>query len=125
MTTAIPPELRRLPTLLAFLIGLLLVVSGLLLGAMSVAADVGPKPSVDVAVRWNGGPVPNETCYAQMLTCYTERKSNGCIGIKATDCHCERSEALSLCGAEIASSQKTLLAMTQCTEFISAQYMWG
>ncbi|MCX6029062.1 MAG: hypothetical protein NT169_07135 [Chloroflexi bacterium] len=33
-------------------------------------ADVGPKPSVDVEVRWNGGPVADETFYAQMLTCY-------------------------------------------------------
>jgi hypothetical protein len=32
-------------------------------------ADVGPKPSVDVAVRWNAGPVADATFYAQMLTC--------------------------------------------------------
>jgi hypothetical protein len=37
--------------------------------AKSPHADVGPKPSVDVVVRWNAGPVADETFYAQMLTC--------------------------------------------------------
>jgi hypothetical protein len=32
-------------------------------------ADVGPKPSVDVAVRLNGAPVPDDTFVSQMLTC--------------------------------------------------------
>lgn len=32
-------------------------------------SDAGPKPSVDVTVRWNAGPVPDAAFYAQMLTC--------------------------------------------------------
>ncbi len=57
--------------------------------------------------------------------CYTGRKSNECIR--------SQNRKLSLRAffakqspyrnEEIASSQRTLLAMTQCTEFISAQYI--
>jgi len=43
----------------------------------SPSADIGPKPSVDVTVRWNGGPVADETFYAQMLTCYAPENHPG------------------------------------------------
>jgi hypothetical protein len=38
-------------------------------GVPLTAADVGPKPSVDITVRLNGAQVPDTTFYAQMLTC--------------------------------------------------------
>lgn len=50
----------------------LLMVPVLLVGshhAPAAAADIGPKPSVDVTVGLNGAPVPEEPFYAQMLTC--------------------------------------------------------
>jgi hypothetical protein len=52
---------------------IVLLVAGWLLVSAAAAplafADVGPKPTVDIAVRLNGAPVPDDTFYAQMLTC--------------------------------------------------------
>lgn len=41
----------------------------LLLGASVAAADIGPKPSVDIAVSLDGAPLSASVFYAQMLTC--------------------------------------------------------
>ncbi len=58
-------------------------------------ADVGPKPSVDVAVRRNGVPVADETFYAQMLTCKPpEQRATTECGFK--DPVCSRFIALEL-----------------------------
>lgn len=55
-----------------WLVTVILTTVVVLVGSIRVptaAADVGPKPSVDVTVSLNGAPVAEEPFYAQMLTC--------------------------------------------------------
>lgn len=55
----------------AVLMGLILVATGWLFDVATANADVGPKPSVDIVVRWSDGTPPADAViYAQMLTCY-------------------------------------------------------
>jgi hypothetical protein len=53
----------------AWTLSMLLVVAACLWLPPAAWADTGPKPSADIKVTYQGGPVPGGICYARMLDC--------------------------------------------------------